>query len=102
MRRSRVFGWVLAVLLVPAAFAWFASRRFPLRPQVASPPPELLGRGHRTLEQYREEMKETLQGVGWVDREKGLAHVPIDVAMQVLLARGLPTRKTESESGVKR
>jgi hypothetical protein len=29
---------------------------------------------------------------GWVDKSKGIVHIPIDRAMDLLLQRGLPTR----------
>lgn len=31
-----------------------------------------------------------LNSYGWVDRQKGIAHIPIDRAVQLLLERGLP------------
>ena len=31
-----------------------------------------------------------LEGHGWVDREKGVVHIPVERAMDLIAARGLP------------
>lgn len=33
---------------------------------------------------------ERLNGYGWVDQKKGIAHIPIDRAIEILAERGLP------------
>jgi hypothetical protein len=40
----------------------------------------------RGAEQYRREAMERLNGYGWVDRQKGIIHVPIDKAIDQLLS----------------
>ncbi len=42
------------------------------------------------LGDMREAERRALTSYGWVDREKGILHMPIDVAMRVTLQRGLP------------
>lgn len=37
-----------------------------------------------------------LTSYGWADREKGIVHMPIDVAMRVTLQRGLPVQTTSN------
>lgn len=37
-----------------------------------------------------EESRVRLHGFGWVDREAGIAHIPIDAAMDLLAKRGWP------------
>jgi hypothetical protein len=44
---------------------------------------------------YRAEMAE-LNGTGWVDRDKGIVHVPIAQAMQEVVRRGIPDWPTKS------
>ena len=41
----------------------------------------------RGAEQYRREQHEWLNGYGWIDREKGVIHVPIEKAIDQLLAQ---------------
>lgn len=40
---------------------------------------------------YQAQMAE-LNSYGWVDRGRGIVHIPMDRAMNLLLQRGLPTR----------
>jgi hypothetical protein len=44
------------------------------------------------LGDMREAERRALTSYGWVDREKGVLHMPIDVAMRVTLQRGLPVQ----------
>jgi hypothetical protein len=38
------------------------------------------------IEAYRQEKTSQLDSYGWIDREHGIAHVPIDRAMQIIAA----------------
>ena len=38
------------------------------------------------LDQWREARQKRLNGYGWVDRSKGLAHIPIEKAVQMVIA----------------
>ena len=40
----------------------------------------------------RAEEQAALDGYGWVDRERGVAHIPVQRAMEILVRRGLPVR----------
>ncbi len=40
------------------------------------------------LKRFELEQRMALSGYGWVDRPKGLAHIPIEEAMRVIAARG--------------
>ncbi len=42
-----------------------------------------------------------LQGYGWIDRAAGRAHIPIDRAMQVLVAHGWPDQDKQEPAGQK-
>lgn len=44
------------------------------------------------LKKFRAHEQETLTSYGWVDREAGTVRVPIDVAKDLVLSRGLPAR----------
>jgi len=54
------------------------------------PPPRLLVKPGASLAELRAAEKSDLNAYGWVDRAAGIARVPIDRAMQLLLQRGLP------------
>lgn len=40
-----------------------------------------------------------LASYGWVDRDRGIVHIPIDVAMQLYLARHAPTAGSAGAGG---
>jgi hypothetical protein len=46
-------------------------------------------RGQLNDQRYREE--ETLNTYGWLDQKAGVAHIPIQRAMELIVERGLPT-----------
>ncbi len=51
------------------------------------------------LRQLRATEDATLTTYGWVDRQNGIVHIPIDRAMELLLQRGLPTRLQNQRPG---
>ncbi|MEO9188994.1 MAG: hypothetical protein ABI224_03175 [Acetobacteraceae bacterium] len=58
-------------------------------PPPAYPAPRLQASPHEDMVRfYREEM-DRLNSVGWVDRAKGLVHVPIDQAMHMIAKDGI-------------
>jgi hypothetical protein len=94
-----LFTMIAIALLV----CWMTLRSFtraqanktPLRQMQAEeatkfPQPRLITRpGHeRQQNDLREET--LLQSYGWIDRKSGVAHIPIERAMELLLERGLP------------
>jgi hypothetical protein len=93
---------VLGLAMIPAAIAWLAMRvvSVPEPPQAAFPQESFPAQGV-TLVEYRREMDARLHGLGWIDRDKGIAHVPIEMGMQLLLAHGLPARE-EAPEGAKK
>lgn len=40
------------------------------------------------LATYRARKERELHGLGWVDRQRGIAHIPIETAMDILAQRG--------------
>ena len=54
------------------------------------PQPRLLVKPGASLAELRAAEESDLNSYGWVDRKTGIARVPIDQAMQLLLERGLP------------
>ncbi|MDD5543167.1 MAG: hypothetical protein PHX83_08330 [Acidobacteriia bacterium] len=53
----------------------------------------------RDFQEFRATEDATLNSYGWVDRTHGVVRIPIDRAMSLLAARGLPARTTAAPSG---
>jgi hypothetical protein len=55
------------------------------------PEPRLENNERTELNGFRYNEEEQLNSYGWVDQNAGIAHIPIDQAMQLIAQRGLPT-----------
>jgi len=71
--------------LGPPATPFAEGRAVPPLPQLQVQPAE-------DLEKFINQGNADLDHYGWVDRSRGIVHIPIDRAMDLLLERGLPTR----------
>jgi hypothetical protein len=69
-----------------------ARDRLPPSSRAVSPPsePRLETQAGIALEQSRRREEAQLHSYGWIDRNSGLAHIPIDRAIELILRRGLP------------
>lgn len=56
------------------------------------PAPRLQTQPFKDVYQLKTEQRGVLHGYGWVDKEHGVVHIPIDRAMDLMLERGLPAR----------
>lgn len=56
------------------------------------PEPRLQTNEPAVLEKLRDREMKTLAGYGWVDQQRGVAHIPIAEAKKKILERGLPSR----------
>lgn len=109
--RWMVIAGVILVLLVLAAFVtmrWtydlFERRAARSQPEPATlvsdpgperpPEPRLQANPRIELQEMRAEEDAVLQTYGWVDRDKGIARMPIDEAMMIVVERGLPARES--------
>ena len=54
------------------------------------PEPRLQVAAKADLDRLRAAENERLERYGWVDRDRGVAHIPIERAMKLLSERGLP------------
>ncbi len=52
------------------------------------------------LNEFRAQEEKQLNSYGWVDQKAGVAHIPIERAMQLVAERGLPVRTGETNSGL--
>jgi len=65
-----------------------------LKPDAAAPAaafPRLVTSEPAVLAEFRAQEQAFLTSWGWVEKDKGLARMPIDEAMKIVAERGLPT-----------
>lgn len=96
------FGVGLAVFIVACVVfsAWFAHvvadpRPAPAEPRVPIEPlayprgPDPQPEPRQQLEHLRQTSAARLESYGWVDRERGIVHIPIERAMELAARRGM-------------
>ena len=105
-----VLGFAVALLVVGAVihvllallFGYYTReaaqvpRVFPMsadQQQQAPPEPRLQTNPQEDLRQLRAREDAALLGYEWVDKSAGVARIPIDEAMKLIVQRGLPTRE---------
>jgi hypothetical protein len=54
------------------------------------------------LQKFRAEEEKVLQNYGWIDAQSGIAHIPIERAMELTAQRGLPVRGEAAKQGSKK
>jgi hypothetical protein len=62
--------------------------------EVTGPAPRLQWAPEDDWNALREQQISNLHNYSWVDRKRGIARVPIDIAMQQIAAQGLPRLRT--------
>jgi|SoiMethySBSTD1v2_1073268.scaffolds.fasta_scaffold235399_2 hypothetical protein len=67
-------------------------RRLPAGPRLQAIPAN-------EIFEFRQRENAELSEYGWVDRNAGTVHIPIDKAKELLLQRGLPSRPAPAASG---
>ena len=94
---------LLLIAVVSAVLVFFMLRGFVswrseaagagpvMPPPAASDAPQLLARPERELATVRSGEAERLGSYGWVDPASGVAHIPIERAIDLVAAKGLPT-----------
>ena len=103
------FGAALVVvaivvhLLIYVLFGFFSAREgrsvpaeYPLaaaQEDRVPPEPRLQTNPREDLSELRAKEDEILGSYGWVDKNAGVVRMPIDVAMKLVLERGLPERQ---------
>ena len=93
----RAIGIVLAMLLLLVAIAvlalYFGFRTAALDVQrslsVAMPPPALQTDPQQDLAELRAREEQLLNTYYWIDRDKGIVHIPIAEAMKRVAAKGV-------------
>jgi hypothetical protein len=85
-------------VLIEGAKEPVADRRYPLAPpdSVALPPePRLQASPILEIERFRAAEERRLHEYGWVDKDAGVVHIPVEEAMRLTVQRGLPARADE-------
>lgn len=57
---------------------------------IESGPPYLQAHPQADLAEYAQAAAAQLHSVGWIDQQRGIVHMPVEQAMQLLVQRGLP------------
>ena len=57
------------------------------------PSPRFQENPQQELQELRAKQKALLDGYGWVNKEAGIARIPIEDAMKIVVERGLPARE---------
>jgi hypothetical protein len=109
IRGLLLFGLFLAAVLVFVFFSmkwtfdWLSAespRGEPAAPFVTGrtlpPAPRLQANPHMDLRSYCAGQLEELNSYGWLDKNNGLVHIPIERAMDIVMQQGFPSRP-ESE-----
>ena len=105
---ARAIFWIGVVMIIAAVVihtvVWWLFDAFDRRearkggppatlvraPQPAPPETRLQTDAPADLEELRAAKERELESYGWVDREKGVVHIPVEQAMTILVRRGLP------------
>jgi hypothetical protein len=104
------YGIGLAVIaLVVHVFLWWLQSFYTTRTERAQtvtypmaagqqdrmpPGPRLQDNPQQDLRDLRARQQSMLTGYGWVSKQAGVARIPIEEAMRIVVERGLPARET--------
>ena len=107
--------WLVVAMLLSAAIVYgtfyvferqqkaadVSTQKYPLAAgQVRQPPsPNLQNQPFKDIYSLRKTEAEKQTSYGWVDKEGGVARIPIERAMEVMLQRGFPAR-TDGSNGL--
>lgn len=78
---------VLYASLMAYERGWAAPRRVPARLS-DFPGPQLQPNPRADWVEWRDRQRQDLESAGWTDKAQGLVHIPIERAMDLVLARG--------------
>ena len=95
------------VLVLMGGLLWLLSGGWPPRQGIVtpmvpapnmSPAPDLQVAATRDYQEMRAAEETKLHSYGWVNREAGIAAIPIERAMEILASRGLTAQKPQAKS----
>ncbi|MCC6486551.1 MAG: hypothetical protein IT364_03560 [Candidatus Hydrogenedentes bacterium] len=89
---------VLSTIIVFGFFAYLKAQPstpvepLPMALERALPPsPRLQANPPLDLDAYNAAMAKKVNSYGWVDQAAGVAHIPVDVALEIVAKKGLPS-----------
>jgi len=62
------------------------------------PAPQLQSDEAGDMNQYREAVEQQLNSSGWIDQQAGVAHIPVERAIDLVAQRGLPVRPEQPQT----
>ncbi len=97
----------VAVLGLGGLVCWWIFPRSPHTellpyPVPTYPPPQLQASPHEDMVRFYRQELNRLNSFGWIDRSKGLVHIPVEQAMREIAAEGLkgwPTQEKAATGG---
>jgi hypothetical protein len=66
-------------------------------PVARFPAPQLQPDPVADLNKYREAVEQQLNSSGWLDQNNGVAHIPVERAIDIVAQRGLPMRPQQTQ-----
>lgn len=90
-------AWLLIAVVAPAGLVWLIGRDRVEPSTVLDSSLAGFARPEQVLAEHRAKAQDWLESYGWVDREGGIARVPIEEGMKVVLREGLPARENMEE-----
>jgi hypothetical protein len=89
---AAIVGVVLATFVLAAGMTkWFTNMEgSPASGDAAKP--DLNWAQQNPLQQLRSQEQKLLDNYGWIDRQAGIARIPVDRAMEIISQNGLPTQ----------
>ncbi|MER3473335.1 MAG: hypothetical protein C4335_04740 [Armatimonadota bacterium] len=94
-----VSALIAAIVVIMVFLVWFYRLVTPAPPQQASsastvrqlpPPPVLQANPAVDMQKFRQVEEQKVSSYGWVDKQAGIAKVPVQRAMEIVAERGLP------------
>jgi hypothetical protein len=85
-----LIGTIALALLVLWLYPASTFDRFMRLPLPRYPEPRLQSDPAADMARFYQEEMKRLNGTGWIDRGRGIVHIPIDSAMQQLARDGIP------------
>jgi hypothetical protein len=83
----------LTIVVVAVQFLMLGVYRLMMRESAPERTPNTPVNIYRQLRTLRQDEARTLSSYGWVDRDKGVVRIPIDRAIDLVAARGVPRGK---------
>ena len=97
---SIIAGGIIFFMISPDAVAFQRTqtfREFRRMPEAPAPLLQTNRSAHEDIAKLKTAENAELHSFGWVDKAKGVAHIPVEEAMKMTLEEGLPTRDDAKE-----